>query len=121
MSRSIRRVLFRATVTSDAATVIHLDRPLLTGSSALPAGSDGQSSNACCLGLLQVGFTEPPQSPEALVVSYTTVSPLPPRPRVGVTAVCSLWHCPADHSGWLLATTLPCGARTFLGRTPEGA
>ena len=77
MSRSIRRVLFRVAVTSRAATVIHLDRPLLTGSSALPADSDGPPSNACCLGLLQVGFTEPPQSPEALVVSYTTVSPLP--------------------------------------------
>ena len=85
MSRSVRRVLFRAAVTSDAATVIHLDRPLLTGSSALPADSDGPSSNACCLGLLQVGFTEPPQSPEALVVSYTTVSPLP-RPRSRPTA-----------------------------------
>ncbi len=31
-------------------------------------------------------------------------------------AVCSLWHFPADHSGWVLATTLPCGARTFLGK-----
>ena len=30
-------------------------------------------------------------------------------------AVCSLWHCPAGHPGWLLPTTLPCGARTFLG------
>ena len=30
-----------------------------------------------CLALLRVGFTEPPRSPEALVVSYTTVSPLP--------------------------------------------
>ena len=29
------------------------------------------------LTLLRVGFTEPPQSPAALVVSYTTVSPLP--------------------------------------------
>ena len=28
--------------------------------------------------LLQVGFTEPSQSPEMLVVSYTAVSPLPP-------------------------------------------
>ena len=26
-----------------------------------------------------------------------------------------LWHCPAGHPGWSLATTLPCGARTFLG------
>src|SRR3712207_3936336 len=30
-------------------------------------------------------------------------------------AVCSLWHCPAGHPGSPLATTLPCGARTFLG------
>src|SRR3954453_14723501 len=30
-------------------------------------------------------------------------------------AVCSLWHCPAGHPGALLTTTLPCGARTFLG------
>jgi hypothetical protein len=30
-------------------------------------------------------------------------------------AVCSLWHCPAGHPGWLLATILPFGARTFLG------
>jgi hypothetical protein len=66
--------------------------------------------------LLRVGFTEPPQSPEALVVSYTTVSPLPPAvspadwqpvlaagggllsvalsrgsPRVGVTHHRALW------------------------------
>lgn len=33
------------------------------------------------LTLLRVGFTEPPQSPGALVVSYTTVSPLPPLTR----------------------------------------
>jgi hypothetical protein len=32
-----------------------------------------------CLALLPVGFTEPPRSPGALVVSYTTVSPLPVR------------------------------------------
>ncbi len=29
-------------------------------------------------------------------------------------AVCSLWHCPADHSGWVLPTALLCGVRTFL-------
>src|SRR6188768_4485993 len=26
-----------------------------------------------------------------------------------------LWHCPAGHPGWSLATTLLYGARTFLG------
>ncbi len=29
-------------------------------------------------------------------------------------AVCSLWHFPAGHPGWPLATVLLCGARTFL-------
>lgn len=77
MSRPIRRVLFRTAVTSGSATAIHLGRPLLTGSSALPAHSTGPVSNVRCLGLLRVGFTEPRQSPGVLVVSYTTVSPLP--------------------------------------------
>ena len=35
-------------------------------------------------------------------------------------AVCSLWHCPAGHPGLPLTTTLPCGARTFLGGAPRG-
>ena len=45
-----------------------------------------------------------------------TAAPTPDR-----AAVCSLWHCLADHSGWVLPTALPCGARTFLGagRTPR--
>jgi hypothetical protein len=30
-------------------------------------------------------------------------------------AVCFLWHYPAGHPGSVLPTTLPCGARTFLG------
>jgi uncharacterized membrane protein YfcA len=34
---------------------------------------------------------------------------------VAATAVCFLWHCPAGHPGLPLTTTLPCGARTFLG------
>ena len=59
MSRSIRRVLFRAAVTSDAATVIHLRQPLPAASSALPVCSGGPPSDAHCLSLLQVGFTEP--------------------------------------------------------------
>src|ERR1700678_4059388 len=61
---------------------------------------------------LRVGFTEPPQSPAALVVSYTAVSPLPPRgrggglfsvalsrgsPRVGVTDHPALWSPDLPH------------------------
>src|SRR5215475_1431148 len=64
--------------------------------------------------LLRVGFTKPPGSLRALVVSYTTVSPLPRPGRSLAWAVCFLWHCPAGHPGSALPTTLPCGARTFL-------
>ncbi len=47
------------------------------------------------LALLRLGFTEPLQSPEALVVSYTTVSPSPVRtPESTPSAVCSLLHFP---------------------------
>src|SRR5699024_437361 len=71
-------------------------------------------SNAACPILLRVGFAEQPQSPAALVVSYTTVSPLPVPGSLPVRAVCFLLHFPAGRPGWLLATTLLCGARTFL-------
>src|SRR6266545_7329281 len=37
----------------------------------------------------------------------------------GAAAVCSLWHCPAGCPGWVLPTTSPCGARTFLDAHPE--
>jgi len=114
MSRPVRRVLSR--------TVIHLGRPLPDGSSDLPVRSGGPPSNAHCLVLLRVGFTEPRQSPGVLVVSYThrfTLTRRRPAPKDRARrAVCFLWHCPAGHPGWPLATTLPCGARTFLGGRP---
>ena len=65
---------------------IHLGTPLPMSSSGLPASADGPPSNAradrlltqrVLLALLPVGFTEPSRSPGMLVVSYTTVSPLP--------------------------------------------
>ena len=98
-------------------TVIHLGPPLPAtsvrstrglGRAALehPRGSP----EAPFLTLLRVGFTKPSGSLRPLVVSYTTVSPLPPR----AVAVCFLWHCPAGHPGSVLPTTLPCGVRTFL-------
>ncbi len=68
------------------------------------------ASKLTLLTLLRVGFTELMQSPAPLVVSYTTVSPLPRFPL----AVYFLWHCPAGCPGWALPTTLLCGARTFL-------
>jgi hypothetical protein len=82
-SQPISRVLsvgVRPRSCTDRAT-IHLGLPLPTTSCGLPGSSGGQPSNAPCLTLLRVGFAEPPRSPWALVVSYTTVSPLPPVAR----------------------------------------
>jgi len=119
VSRPVGRVLCAR---MRGAAVIHLGLPLPAASCGLPANIGRAALDrsrreplAPLLTLLRVGFTEPPQSPAALVVSYTTVSPLPRGagvPRRG--AVCFLWHCPAGHPGSALPTTLPCGARTFL-------
>src|SRR6478735_7220900 len=137
MSRPIRRVLFRGPVTGDAATAIHLGRPLLAGSSVLPAHSTGPVSRrprtpiVRCLDLLRVGFTEPLQSPGALVVSYTTVSPLPAAeaagglfsvalsrgsPRVAVGHHPALWSPDVPRQGrGPDATVWPTHPRTSIG------
>ena len=119
-SRPVGRVLC-ARVSGPAA--IHLGLPLPAASCGLPA-SIGRAARsrrprapkkrAALVTLLRVGFTKPPGSLRALVVSYTTVSPLPWPGRSRAGAVCFLWHFPAGHPGSVLPTTLPCGARTFL-------
>ena len=107
----VSRILCTGCLTASRPAVIHLGLPSPAGSSGLPAGIGratldrlrSASKPTHLLALLRVGFTEPSRSPETLVVSYTTVSPLP-RSR---GAVCFLWHCPAGHPGLPLATTLP--------------
>ena len=90
MSRPVSRVLFPGASRRSRSATIHLGVPSPTRSSGQPAGSGGPPSNACAPSaltgdgfstLLRVGFTEPPRSPGALVVSYTTVSPSPARPK----------------------------------------
>ena len=68
----VSRILFPAL---HRATIIYLGPTLLADSSGLPGTLDGQPCP--CLALLRVGFADPPRSPGTLVVSYTTVSPLP--------------------------------------------
>ena len=56
-----------------------------------------------------------------------SVRALSPKPRCALTApfhpyqpklaVCFLWHFPASHLDWPLASILPCKARTFLPLT----
>ena len=97
--------------------VISLGRRLPVASSDRPGGHGGpdQPDKAPCLILLPVGFTKPGRSPDLLVRSYRTVSPLPPgTPEGPRSAVCSLWHFPYPCGRWALPTTVSCGARTFL-------
>src|SRR5436190_6322705 len=42
-------------------------------------------------------------------------------PSVQPSAVCSLWHFPAGRPDWPLASTLPCGAPTFLDTITEAS
>src|SRR5712692_8329833 len=116
VSRPVGRVLCAR---SRGAAVIHLGLPLPAASCGLPASIGRAALNRSrreplvpLLTLLRVGFTEPPQSPAALVVSYTTVSPLLLRwrrgglfsvalsrgsPRVGVTDHPALWSPDLPH------------------------
>ena len=99
---------------------IHLGRPLPAGSCGLPASSGEQPSNACAghrLATATVLGLAPGGVYRATPVTRGAGELLPHRfTLTGVTpAVCSLWHFPAGRPGLPLATTLPCGARTFLG------
>ena len=86
---------------------ISLGRRSPDASSDLPGSHDGSGRSAYrppvpkdqaafllpYLVLLPVGFTEPGRSPDLLVSSYLTVSPLPQRTE-SAAAVCFLWHYP---------------------------
>jgi len=51
-----------------------------------------------------------------LVVSYTTVPPLPDPRQVAAIGGPFLWHYPSARADWTLSSILPYGARTFLSR-----
>ena len=72
-----------------------------------------------CLTLLLVGFAKPATLMPLLVVSYTTVSPLPvsSADRKAPSAVCSLLYFPSGCPVWELPSTVPFGVRTFLDRS----
>jgi len=110
---------------------IHLGPPSPAGSSGLPAGlgraalerpaqcpADGAPSWPCS----GWGLPSRPGHPGRW---WSLTPPFHPHRRARTrssspVAVCSLWHCPAGHPGLLLATTLPCGVRTFLGTARSG-
>ena len=82
-----------------------------------------------CLALLRVGFTEPPGSPGALVVSYTTVSPLPvpvrdrtPGGLFSVALSCGLPRVGVTHHPALRSPDVPRATCVTRGRlvNPSG-
>ena len=124
MSPPISRVLFPGALRRSRSATIPLGVPSPTRSSGLPAGSGGPPSNACArlrtrgpaddLDLAPGGvYLATPVTRGAgglLHHRFTLTGPAEAR-----LAVCFLWHCPAARAGLPLTTTLPCGARTFLG------
>ncbi len=75
-SAGVSRILYPVGPQARRSTTIYLGPALLQRALAAYLGlTDGQPIP--CLALLLVGFTEPSRSPGTLVVSYTTVSPLP--------------------------------------------
>jgi len=101
------------------ATIIYLGYALLRSSSDQPERAPGKGcgSEAAAFSRSCSGWGLPAAlSPTPLVVSYTTVPPLPDpasRPAIGGPF---LWHYPSARADWTLSSILPCGARTFLPR-----
>ena len=124
--RPISRVLFRRRVTPAKALIIPLGRPLLAGSSTLTrtprhgrSRDDRADRSRRCpySSLLREGLATPPVTRLSRVGSYPTISPLPVPSLPGErrpSAVYFLRRFPSGHPGSLLATSLSCGARTFL-------
>ena len=115
LEQSISRVLFPVSVTLYGTMAIHLAPILLSGSSNLPRDSDGQSSDVPLFGLASGGVYHASNVTIGAVSSYLAFSPLP---HVMIKsfneAVYFLWHFPSRRRDWVLPSTLPSEARTFL-------
>ncbi len=116
----VSRILFPGALRRSRSAAIHLGLPLPAGSSGLPAGIGRAALERLRrhrerrpLGLAPGGvYRAAPVTRGAggLLHHRFTLTP------AHAGAVCFLWHCPAGHPGLPLATTLPCGVRTFLVR-----
>jgi hypothetical protein len=100
--------------------VIYLGPTLLTASCGLPRTQAERAAPHPLFGLAPSGVYHATPVSGGPVRSYRTFSPLPVPPK-GPSAVRFLRHFPSpvetDARG--LPGTLPCGARTFLHRTPK--
>jgi hypothetical protein len=112
---SVSRVLFP----ENRVMVIHLGFQSPETSSDLPGNSDGQPLNVPLFDLAPDGVYR------ANPVTWISGELLPHRFTLACvcdrpSAVYSLLHFPWDHSPWVLASVMPCGARTFLPRPSAG-
>ncbi len=101
------------------ATIIYLGPPLLTRSSDLPNASQARivrtvRPNRRYLWSCSRWGLPSKQSPVCFGVSYTPVPPLPVSGTNRIIGGPFLWHFPSTRADWMLSSTLPCGARTFL-------
>ena len=89
----------------------------LVSARATPARPTLRKATRSRTGLAPGGVCLAPLVSEGAVRFYRTFSPVPDALRR--QAVCSLLHFPSSHLDWPLASTLPCGARTFLDGRPK--
>ncbi len=123
MSWPVRRILSQRALPSSPWMVIPLGPPLLAASSNLPVCIRWITATKGKLRRILLGFAPGgvyladlvTQAAGGLLHHRFTLTPQ----RIA-KAVCFLWHWPAGHPGWLLATTVSDGVRTFLTR-PAGA
>ena len=117
-SWSVSRILY-PDIYDVGTVIIHLVPASRSGSRNLPESrSEAGYLMLFYLILHRMGFTELPTLPSELVVSYTTVSPLPRSAgrRIGVVYFLLHFPCSPTSVGELLPLggILPCGVRTFL-------
>ena len=100
--------------------VIYLGPPSPAASSGLPAPTFGgppypQKRSGAVWPCTTWGLPSRAGRPDALVGSYSTLSPITCAPE-GHRLVCSLLHLPSPSldGAFPLGSTLPCGVRTFL-------
>ena len=102
---------------ASGVATIHLGHPSLSASSSYlrtgRAASSHPTTSAHAQGFLPCSRWGLPGHTCCHACRCALTAPFHPYPAPG-GAVYSLLHFPADRSGLLLATTVPCGVRTFL-------
>ena len=117
---TVSRILFFFSVTLEEATIIYLAERLLARSSDLPGSfrratlerSPIWSCSVWGLPCLRCHHRSGALLPHLFTLTASAT-------EAEEEAVYFLWHFPSGHPDWSLASTLPCGVRTFLSLPEE--